>query len=94
MTYRHPASGYDPLYGDTPISELNMTVHSKAFLEARRHLFHVHGVSRERLREHRALVVLGWHLEAHGLSRNTPISRSAMPWGMESVVHRLAGERS
>jgi hypothetical protein len=67
-----------------------MVLQAKAFVSARRHLFHDHGFTRTQLRETDGGKVLAWHLEAHGIpDANFP--RSAMPWGLESVVHRLAG---
>jgi hypothetical protein len=90
MTLRPIGSQHDPLYGDTPIAELRMVVHAKAFVSARRHLFHEHGFTRAQLRETSGQRVLAWHLEAHGI-QDADFPDGAMPWGLESVVHRLAG---
>ena len=89
---RKPRFGHahDPLYGDTPIEDLRMVVHAKAFVAAKRHLFHDHGFTRAQLRGSGGQVVLRWHLEAHGIP-DAPFGRAAMPWGLVSVVHRLAG---
>jgi hypothetical protein len=84
---------YDPLYGDTPYAELNMVLHSKAFVAARRHLFHEHGFTREQLSVNKAAIVLRWHLEAHGLAADTPFSSAAIPWGLVTVVHRIVDEK-
>lgn len=90
MTLLPLGSEHDPLYGDRPVDELRMVLHAKAFVAARRHLFHEHGFTRSQLRERNGWAVLQWHLEAHGIS-DADFPGSAMPWGLVSVVHRLAG---
>jgi hypothetical protein len=84
---------HDPLYGDTPIGELRMVLQCKAFVDARRHLFHEHGFTRRQLREPSARVVLAWHLREHGLT-GARFPNGAIPWGLVSVVHRMADDRS
>jgi hypothetical protein len=93
MTLHPIGSSHDPLYGDTPLAELRMVVHAKAFVAARRHLFHDHGFTRAQLRETSGWRVLAWHLEAHGIA-DADFPDAAMPWGLVSVVHRLAERRT
>jgi hypothetical protein len=91
MVPLYPEDG--PLYGDVPISQLAMVVQCKAMVDARRHLFHDHGFKREQLRETRARILLGWHLQTHNLPVDTEFPRSAIPYGLVRVVHRIAAEQ-
>jgi hypothetical protein len=90
MTLSPLGHEHDPLYGDTPIGELRMVLQAKAFISARRHLFHEHEFTRAQLGGTTGRQVLAWHLGAHGIP-DADFPDGAMPWGLESVVHRLAG---
>jgi len=79
----------DPLYGDTPLAELPMVLQCKAILSGKRHLHHQHGISREELREGRVSVLLGWHLQAHGLPPDTSVDSAKMPWSLATLPHQL-----
>jgi hypothetical protein len=93
MTLHPRGPEHDPLYGDTPIGDLRMVVQAKALVSARRHLFREHGFTRAQLRQRSGWQVLAWHLDAHGIP-DAGFPDTAMPWGLESVVHRLAGVSS
>jgi hypothetical protein len=56
-------------------------------------VFHDHGFTRAQLRETRGDRVLAWHLDVHGIP-DAKFPDPAMPWGLVSVVHRLAERRT